>query len=253
MNGMNTRRMGAAVALMMSAVAVAPLTAQDLPAARSLVDRHIEAVGGRDAVLQSGAYRATGSFQMPAAGLNGQMVIVSETPNRMATRVTIDGLGEIVSGTDGKVAWSMDPMSGPRLLEGAELRAMLDGANMLAAVRDPSLVESMQTVERTEMRGQACLKVKVVWKSGRESSDCYSVDSGLLIATSATQESPMGSMEVVTHLSDYKQMGGVLMPSKMTQSVMGMEQVMTIDSVERGEAGRWPIEPPAAIRTMIDA
>ena len=33
------------------------------------------------------------------------------------------------------------------------------------------------------MNEQECWKVKVVWKSGRETRDCYSTASGLLIAT----------------------------------------------------------------------
>lgn len=217
----------AAVALLSGAA-----SAQTLPPAKEVVDRYVQAIGGRDAVLRLRATRTLGTFEMPAAGIKGDVEVLSAQPGKMVTRITIPGLGEIRRGYDGTVSWSADPISGARVHEGRELQATRDQAQELYAVRDPSLFTSMETVERTEVGGAACYKVKLVWKSGRENHECYAVDSGLLVAMMDTQESPMGSVEVVSVASDYKEFNGVKQPTKLTIQAGGQEQVLTVTSVE---------------------
>lgn len=245
-------RLVIAAALLAGAPAELPAQqAANLPAARELVSRYVAAIGGREAVLRPASSRAVGHFEMPAAGLRGDMEILSARPNRMVSIITIPGLGVIRSGFDGTVGWSVDPMMGARLMSGAELDATRDQSNMLAAVRDPSLFRSMETVERTEIGGQPCHKVKLVWTSGRESFDCYHTETGLLVATIATQESPMGSVEVTTSYSDYREFGGVRMPTRMTQAVMGQQQILSVTDVQYDAVDASAFELPAEIRALV--
>lgn len=239
-----------ALALAVCAVAPAPAAAQQLPEATQLVQRYLDAVGGREAMLAPRSARTRGTFEMPAAGLTGELEVVTAKPNRVATRVNIPGLGEILSGYDGQTGWSLNPMMGARLLTGAELEAVLEQADPLVAVRDPSTYQSMTTVEQTTMGGQACYRVRVVSKSGRESFDCYAVDTGLLVASVSTQDSPMGSMSVTTLLSEYKQFGNVRMPTRLTQEMMGQQQVMTITSVEFDVVDDAAFSLPAEIQAL---
>lgn len=241
-------------ALALAACALAPsaAAAQQLPPAEQLVQHYVQAVGGRDALLAPRTTRTRGTFEMPAAGITGELEVISGKPNRVATRVTIPALGEIRNGFDGQTGWSVDPMMGARLLTGAELQAAQEQADPMAAVRDPSVFQSMTTVEQTTMGGQACYRVRLVWKSGRESYDCYAVDGGLLVASVNTQESPMGTVSVTTLLSEYRQFGDVRMPTRLTQEMMGQQQVMTITSVEFDVVDDAAFTPPAEINALQD-
>src|SRR4051794_38141471 len=72
--------------------AAAPKAAE-LPAARSIVDRHIKAVGGREAILSHTSQHATGTFTVPAQGLTGSVEIFgAANPNRAALKVNVPGL-----------------------------------------------------------------------------------------------------------------------------------------------------------------
>jgi hypothetical protein len=102
------------------------------------------------------------------------------------------------------------------------------------------------------MNGEACYKVKLVWKSGRETFDCYSVASGLLIASMGKQESAMGTVEVTNLLSDYKDFGGQKIATRLTQQVMGNEQVITINSVDYDAADAATFAMPAAIKALAE-
>jgi len=240
-----------AMALAVCALAPAPAAAQQLPPAQQLVQRYLDAVGGREALLAPRTTLTRGTFEMPAAGLTGELEVMSGKPNRVVSKVTIPSLGEIRNGFDGQTGWALDPMMGARLLTGAELDAAREQADPLSAVRDPSTYQSMTTVEQTTMGGQACYKVRVVWKSGRESFDCYAVDGGLLVASVNTQESPMGSVSVTTVLKDYKQFGAVRMPTRLEQEMMGQQQVITITSVEFDMVDDDAFAVPAQIHALM--
>jgi hypothetical protein len=206
--------------------------AQELPDGRALVDRYVELIGGREAALSRPFIRSTGSFQMPAMGITGELVAYQAQPGKNAVTVDIPGLGQIRSGFNGEVGWSLDPIQGPRLMTGAELAQTKEEASFASSIRDASLVSSAQTVEQAEMNGEACWRVKLSWHSGRETFDCYSVQSGLMVGSTSSQESPMGRIEVTTLLDEYREFGGFRMPTRMTQQMMGQEQVMVIENVE---------------------
>jgi hypothetical protein len=167
-------------------------------------------------------------------------------------RITIAGIGEMQQGFDGTVGWENNPMQGPRLLSGRELDTIREEAEFGASSRRGPNVVSSETVEQTEMNGEACYKVKIVWRSGRETYDCYSVASGLLVATLARRESPMGTLEVTSHLGDYRDFGGLKVATRMTQQMMGQQQAFTISKVEYDVVDPSTFELPPAIRALAD-
>ncbi|MGY6517750.1 MAG: hypothetical protein ACXIUZ_03450 [Lysobacteraceae bacterium] len=232
------------------ALAGSALAEEAKPDARALVDAHIAAVGGAEALKAQSSGTVTGRFEMPAAGIAGPMTIYAGGPERIRTEIEMTGFGMIRSGINGEVVWSEDPFMGPRILEGEERALQVESVHPDAAVRADSMVASLTTEERAEYGGQACWKVRVEWRSGRTSHDCYAVDGGLLVATVMTQTSPMGEMTIASVLSDYKEFDGVKVATRTTQEVMGQQQVITIESIELGEPDPSVFEMPAAIQAL---
>ena len=93
--------------------------------------------------------------------------------------------------------------------------------------------------------------MRVKRKNGRESFDCYSTASGLLIGSFARQETPMGAVESVTEFKDYKDFSGVKQPMQIVVSVMSQQQIMTLTTYEYGPIQPEVFAPPAAITTLI--
>jgi hypothetical protein len=232
--------------------AEATRTSSSLPAARSIIDRYVQAIGGREAVLRHQTIRSVGSFEMPAAGVKGELTVVQAQPNKMALTMTIPGMGQMLTGFDGTTGWSVNPMQGPRLLEGKELEQIREDAGPAATLRGPDRVRSAETVELTTMGGQPCYKVRIVSISGRESFDCYSPETGLLVGMTQRQESPMGTVEVTTLFSDWKEFGGLKTPTKLRQQMMGQEQILTIDRLEfdRPEDAK-ALELPEQVKPLV--
>ena len=243
----------ASIALVAAAPAAASAQAGGaLPPAKDLVAKYVQAIGGRDAVLKHSSIKLTGRFEMPAAGVGGDLELVRMKPNLMVTRINIPGMGEVRSGYNGTVGWSINPMQGPRLAEGKELAALQDQADLRDMVKESPSIASMETVEKTTMGGEECYKVKVTYKSGRDSFECYSVASGLIVGGSSKEETPMGSVEMVSAVGEYKEFGGIKFPTRITQEAMGQQQVMSISNVEFDTAQASHFELPAEIKALAE-
>jgi hypothetical protein len=232
--------------------APAPALAQSLPSADSLIQAHVEAMGGREANLAPSSVRTTGIVEMPALGVQGRFEVLQMAPDRMVTRVSVPGVGEITTGFDGTFGWSVNPLIGASLLEGAELDQVRERANVLSPLRDPSLVPERETVERTSFDGQACWRVQLTWASGRRSHDCYSVDTGLLVASEDVQASPMGSLDVTTLVHEYEEHFGMMLPTRLVQSAMSQVQEMVVREITIDDVDPSELAPPAAIQTLIE-
>jgi hypothetical protein len=232
------------------AAAPAALTAQ-LPPAAELTARYADAIGGRDAYLAVRSTRSRGEFQMPAAGLAGELVSYAALPGRMLMVITIPGVGEIRNGFDGTTAWSIDPFQGARIAEGRELEQMRMQGDPHVGLRDASRFAEMETIGEAEVDGRACYRVRLVLKdSGDEMTDCYDRETGLLLATTMQIESPMGAVETTMRFDDYRQFGPLKMAARMTQEMMGMQQIITISEIEYDGVDVSVFELPAEIRTL---
>jgi hypothetical protein len=251
-------RPGLAVPLL-TVLAIAPLMAQaarpqpsaGLPAGRQVIDRHIKAVGGREAILAQSSTHATGSVAMPAAGLTGRLEAFHAKPNRFLQRMSLPGIGEIEEGFDGTVGWSMSPLTGPTLLDGKQLEQRAFDADFFDDLKAADRYPSITTVERTTFEGRPAYKLKLVKRSGDEDIEFYDVETGLKAGAISTRESPMGPIQGTTVTTDYKKFGILLQPTTMKVSVMGTQMVMSVLTVEYGKVDPSVFVPPAHIKALL--
>jgi hypothetical protein len=225
----------------------------ELPDARTIVDRHIKAIGGRQAVLAHTSMHATGTLSMPANGISGPVEIYGAAPNRALVKTSVSGIGDIVDGFDGTHGWSISPMTGPTLKSGLELEEAKFDADFYSELRDPKKY-TMKTLEKTTFDGRDCYKVSVKRIGSQdpdEDFDFYDVATGLRAGSIDTRETQMGKMTVSNVESGYKKFGTLIQATVLTQKIMGVEQKITIDSVEYDKVDPSVFEPPAPIKALI--
>ncbi|HLM66895.1 MAG TPA: hypothetical protein VK358_05165 [Longimicrobium sp.] len=231
-------------------LAAAPARAQELPAARQIVDAYVNAIGGTQAIARAQHRHMKGEMSMPAAGMTMTMEIWQARPNKMTMVMEIPGMGEMKSGYDGTTAWSVNPMQGPRILEGAELEQTLRQSDFDANLRFEHLFPTMETVERTEMGGRSCYRVRMVAANGDESFGCFDTETKLLLGMTSRNESEMGVIESTTTFHDYRDFGGIKMPARTTISVMGQEMEMIIKELDTSPVPESQFALPAEIRAL---
>ncbi|WP_439642006.1 hypothetical protein [Gemmatimonas sp.] len=238
----------ASAALLLSAQSA---VAQAVPSAADVIAKHVAAIGGKDAIRKMTSYKHVATMELPSAGLTAEVEVQGLAPNKMTTKATLPGIGDVISGTDGQNAWSTNPMQGPRVLDGKEKEQAIEQADFYAGMLFPAESFSSITNEGpADFGGEKTWKLKFVRKgSGTITTRYFSVASGLEIGTESTATTEMGTTESTILLSDYKEFGGVKFPTK-TQTTMGPQtMIMTIKSVEPNAAVT--VTVPAAIAPLI--
>ncbi len=248
------------LALPLAAVfAIVPLAARaphsqasaELPAARTIIDRHIKEVGGREAILAQASTHATGTVSLPSAGLSGTLEAFHAKPNKFLQRMTLPGIGDIEEGFDGTVGWSISPLTGPMLLEGKQLEQRKFEADFFEDLKANDRYVSMTTLEKTTFVGRPVYKIRLVKKSGDEDLEFYDSETGLRIGAISTHDSPMGPMQGTTAWSDYKRFGILLQPVTAKVSVMNTEMIMAITGVEYGKVDPSVFALPTKIKALL--
>ena len=227
-----------------------PAVSPALPNADEVLKKYRVALGGEEAIKKHTTRSVKGTFEIPAQGMKGDLSIMAAAPDMIRVMVTLPGLGELQRGYDGKLGWSIDPAIGPRLLEGSELAEFKHSADFYDDLHDPKKFKSITVVGKTVFEGQDCYELKLVKDSGFEYTEFFSVATGLIIGGKLNASSQMGSVPVVSAVSEYKAFGGVLVPTITRQRMMGLEQLTTVISVSFDPIDPKAFELPPAIAAL---
>lgn len=242
-------------ALLLAALTVptSTLAAQALPSAEAVIAKHVAAVGGKEALKKLTSVRQVASMELPSMGMTAEAEVTMGAPNRMTSKMTFPGIGEIVAGTDGQVAWSLNPMQGPRLLADKELAQTLDQADFYGnLLYETDRFASMTNEGIVDFAGEKAYKLKLVRKtSGLESWQYFSVASGLQIGTESSMVTEMGTIQSSTKISGYKDFGGLMFPTRTEMSAGPQTMIMTIKEVQLNSAGTDSFAIPATIQPLI--
>lgn len=238
-----------------SLFAAAPVSvqAQARPTASEIVAKYVTAIGGETEIRKITSLQQSATMEVPAVGLSASMEVFAAAPNKMATKASIPGMGEMLTGYNGTVAWDVNPMAGPRLLADKELTTMAENADFYAnLLYSADRFVSMETVGDTTISGEKAYAVKMVRKGSlKESMTYFSASSGLLLGGSSKSVSQMGEMQINQTVKDYKKFGNLLMPTLIEQ-VMGPQSIlMTINSVSFNSVPDSMFAVPAQVRPLI--
>jgi len=92
--------------------------AQALPDAKSLMEKHNTAVGGRAALDKHTSMKMTGKMEIVGAGITADVEVFRAKPSKILQRITIAQMGEVLAGYDGATAWGVDPGVPPQIVPG---------------------------------------------------------------------------------------------------------------------------------------
>lgn len=235
-------------ALLLSAQSV---IAQAAPSAADVIAKHIAAIGGKEAIGKIVSVKQIGTMDLPSAGLSAEVEVEAAAPNKMATKMSLAGIGEVITGTDGTNAWSVNPMQGPRVLDGKEKETQLEQADFYANLLYPAeLFTSITNEGQVDFGGEKTWKLKFVRKgSGTESRRYFSVASGLEVGSETTTVTEMGTISATTVVSGYKDFSGVKFATRAESTMGPQTMIMTIKDVQLNAPVT--VTVPAAVAPLI--
>jgi hypothetical protein len=234
-------------------VASALSLAQPLPKAETILDHYVEVTGGKAAYEQHKTEVLSGTIVFPAQGLTGQLTRYSAAPDKEYSMVELGPIGKIESGVANGIAWERSVILGPRLKDGDEKNQAMRESRFNAPLEWRKIFAKVETTGVETAEGEDCYKVLLTPAAGKPETQFYSKKSGLLVKTTATAASPMGEISVEVTVSEYKNFGGVLMPTRSKQRAGGQELEVSVSNVGVNEAVPPDIfNPPADVKALID-
>lgn len=240
-----------AVLVAASVPAAAQQPSSVTPEAKAIIDRHIAAIGGAKALEGVTSLRASGTLAMPAQGITGTVEISAARPNKTLLRAEITGIGKLESVFDGERGWTIDPVMGPSLLTGKQLDQAKFDAIFENTFLDPSRYTSLTAAGTATFEGRKVNRIEAVNVLGDKSTEFFDAETGLHAGSISTRETPMGSVEVTSVIRDYRKAGDTLQAHQLVQRMMGVEQVITLQTFEFNTVTADAFVMPPAIRALI--
>lgn len=214
-----------------TAPAPAPAPA-DLPDAKSLMEKYLTAIGGRERLKQIKSRKVTLNMEIPAMGMKGHVQIYQMPPAMAYSETEIAQIGKILQGSDGETVWESSVLMGTRILTGAEREAFLRGMRFNADYDYEDTFKSFKTIGIEDVDSKPAYVVELENKDGTKETRLFDKETGLMVAMRSVTMSQMGEIKSETVFTDYREVDGVKMPFKFTVNAMQNVMVTTIEKAE---------------------
>jgi outer membrane lipoprotein-sorting protein len=219
----------AAAALAQPAAPAQP--AADLPTVDQVLAKAIEATGGKAAEEKITSRVAKGTIEVVTFGVSGPVEIYAKAPNKMFTRSTFEGYGEVVQGYDGKSAWMKTPDAGIRELSGVELERVKRGADFYRALHLKDQYAKMTVTGKGKVGDREAFIVEAKPTEGAAEKFYYDTQTGLLLRNETTDDS---GGQTTTTVEDYKVVDGLKLAHTIRQESAAFSMVIKLTDVKHG-------------------
>ena len=253
LNPLPPRRIALPMALMCLLALPAAARAQALPSGKEVLDRYIDVTGGRAAYEKVKSRVTKTTLELPAQNIKGDMTMYQQAPNKGYIETVIPSVGKVEQGYDGAIAWEKSAMMGSRVLEGQEKESLVRNLTIGADLEPEKFYEKIETVGEEQVDGKPAYKVQLTTPGGATETRYYDKASGLMIKFDAAPKTQMGEIQVTSTPSDYQVLGGIKMPKKVTQNMMGQTITLTINDVQHNvDIPAEKFQVPADVKALAE-
>lgn len=210
----------------------APALAQDtppkLPTAEKVLDKTIEAQGGKEAFEKIKSRVTKGTIEVTAGpqSFKGTIERYEAAPDLRYSEVKL-GPTPTRTGSDGFVHWEIS-QSGAKILEGDEKEAAIRRARFNALLYWRDLYDKVECVGKEKIDDHLCVKVVLTPRVGAPITAYYDWKNGLPLGTDEVRKQGDGELRYEERYDDFRKVDGVMLPFKIKRVVSGGGQTQTI-------------------------
>jgi outer membrane lipoprotein-sorting protein len=225
-----------AVLLTLSGILLAGPAAAQQASLQDILNNYYGAVGGLDAWKNVKSMKATGK-RMMGPGMDAPFVMMAKRPDKIRVEFTVQGMTGIMA-YDGETAWMVMPFMGktePEVMPdfmAKEIKMESDLDGPLMGYEDEG--HQLELVGKEDADGTEAYKVKVTLKSGDVQYYFLDAEHYVPIKITGSRDMQGNVVNYEITLSDYKDVGGLMMAHSISSKATGMpaQDVITIERVE---------------------
>lgn len=207
------------------------LPAEDLKP-EAVMDKFIEVTGGRAAYDKIQTSIEIGTLELTTMGLSGPLTSYHSKPDKVYTVIEFPGMGKAEDGSNGQVAWSINPGQGPRIKEGDERAVALRTGALHSETHWHDFYKKAELAGTEDVAGKPCYKIILTPNEGSPETHYYDKSSSLLVKVTMPMTTPEGTANVETTLSDYREEGGITSPHTITEKLPNLDILIKVASVK---------------------
>lgn len=216
-----------------------PVAAQT---ADEIVEKHLAALGGREALQKATSQVTTGTISIAMMGneIAGPMEIYHKAPNKVRTWFKLDlsamGAGEMVidQRCDGKTAWAGNSLQGDKEITGNQLQSLLNATFPTPLLDYKGAGAKVELAGKEKVDGRDAYVLVFTPKAGSASRQFIDAETFLMVKNVAKVDVPEmgGEIEQVTQLGDYRPVAGLKVPYSVKITNSAQTIALTVSKVE---------------------
>ena len=230
-----TRQTRSAQIVEVPAVSAAPVVkskSNPLPPIDAVLSKYVDAIGGRDAHARLKSRVIKGKIELSGSDSWGELTIYAKAPNKSLTIMNVQPMGQVKHGYDGCTAWSVGDTIGSHTLSGAALSKFSSDADFYRETKLSEIYPGLRLMGTMKEKDREFYLVEGFPLVGSEETLFFDVQSGLFIGRDFRQQTSRGPIPVSMRYSDWREVDGVKLPFKITQSMPNLRYVFTVREVK---------------------
>jgi outer membrane lipoprotein-sorting protein len=196
--------------------------------ADDVVEKHLAALGGRDALSKLTSRKATGTVSVtnPNGLIPGSIEIYAKAPNKTRAYMKLDlsafGAGEIIieQRFDGTTGYALNSMTGDAEITGAQLENMRNNQFPSALLHYKEAGTTVEILPKEKVGDRDAIVLRVTPKTGSPLRMYLDAGTYLPIQTIAKINVPQagGDIDQTSEYSDYRVVDGVKVPFQVVNT-----------------------------------
>ena len=199
-----------------------------------VLEKHFEAIG-QEKLVKVETY--TVKAKISQMGMDLPMVMKMKKPNKF--RMEMDMMGQkMVQAYNGEKGWVIAPWisNDPQELTGAELQQAIDQADIEGELYNyESKGHQAELIGKENMDGTDVYNIKLTNKNGSVKNYYIDASKNVIVQVKAKAVSMGQEVNVTQKLSDYKDIEGVLIATKITSETPMGDGVIVMEEVKFNE------------------
>jgi hypothetical protein len=200
--------------------------------AEQIIDRSIEATGGRAAIEKLTSTHARGVMEFTSQELHGTMELFAKAPDKQLLIMNLETVGEIRQAFDGHVAWGQDAEGRVIEISGAPLGDVQRSAVFNAAIKWREQFPKAEVTGKETVGDRKAWVVRLTPATGKPILRYFDTETFLMLRETGNRDTPQGPMDVRADFSDYRDVGGVKAPFLIRQNLPMGEIVLRVSEIE---------------------
>lgn len=210
--------------------------------ADEVVEKHLAAAGGRDALGKLTSRKAIGTVMVttPTGDISGPIEIYAKAPNKTRAVMQLDlsalGVSEkmvLEQKFDGAAGWTLNSLQGNTEIVGNQLQNMKNNVFPSPLLSYKAAGTKIELLPKEQVAGKDTIVLLMTPKAGSTARIFLDAQTYLIVRAIAKVSSPeLGEFEQLNEPSDYRTVDGVKVPFVVKNSNPHQSVTIKLDKVE---------------------